>query len=119
MQKYNPFRPDKIVPPGMFYGRVEEIEYIEHCLLQAKHNNSKHFIIDGERGIGKSSLFLYTRYVATGSVEIASGEFANFVTVDVSLTEDDSWYSIVRKIASSLESELNRISIFRAETRKL
>jgi hypothetical protein len=50
--KYNPFRPDKIVPPGLFCGRIEEINFLDHCLLQAKQGNAQHFLIEGERGIG-------------------------------------------------------------------
>jgi hypothetical protein len=66
--KFNPFRPDKMMPPGMFCGRVEELRVIDHCLLQTKGGNPQHFLIDGERGIGKSSLFLIAQYVAKGDI---------------------------------------------------
>lgn len=56
--KYNPFRPDKMAGPGMFAGRFEELGVIDHSLLQARNGNPQHFIVQGERGLGKSSLFL-------------------------------------------------------------
>lgn len=56
MLKYNTFRPNNIITPGMFVGRLEEINAIERCLFQAKNGNPQHFLVQGERGIGKSSL---------------------------------------------------------------
>jgi hypothetical protein len=37
--KFNPFRPDKMMPPGMFCGRFDELKFIDHCLLQTKGGN--------------------------------------------------------------------------------
>ena len=54
--KFNPFQPNKMVVPGMFTGRIEEMHTIEQCLFQAKHGNPQHFLVEGERGIGKSSV---------------------------------------------------------------
>jgi hypothetical protein len=68
--KYNPFRPDKMMPPGMFHGRVDELEFIDHCLLQTKKGNPQHFLIEGERGIGKSSLLLCEQFVAEGLIPL-------------------------------------------------
>jgi hypothetical protein len=34
------------------------VQIYEQSLFQTKHGNPNHFIIEGERGIGKSSLFL-------------------------------------------------------------
>jgi hypothetical protein len=55
--KFNPFQPNKIVAPGMFAGRLPEINSIEQALFQAKNGNPQHFLLQGERGIGKLSLF--------------------------------------------------------------
>ncbi|MBP9681919.1 MAG: hypothetical protein KBD76_10975 [Bacteriovorax sp.] len=38
--KYNPFRPNSIVTPGMFQGRYDEIQTIQQCLNQAKNENA-------------------------------------------------------------------------------
>jgi len=53
---FNPFRPNSVVAPGMFLGRVMRFETVGKCLFQAKNGNPVHFLIQGERGIGKSSL---------------------------------------------------------------
>ncbi len=52
----------------MFAGRYDELVALEKTLFQTKHGNPTHFLIDGERGIGKSSLFLNLRWVSTGEV---------------------------------------------------
>jgi hypothetical protein len=66
MAKLNPFRPGSVISPGMFVGRIEEIEVVEQSLLQTRDGNPQHFIIEGERGIGKSSLCLWVDYLAKG-----------------------------------------------------
>lgn len=68
MAKFNPFRPNGLVLPGIFSGRYEEIRRVEHALYQTKNSNPKHFPFAGERGIVKSSLFLLTDLVARGSM---------------------------------------------------
>ena len=57
MAKFNPYRPNSLVTPGMFAGRFDEIRRTEQALLQTKFGNPQHFLFEGERGIGKSSLF--------------------------------------------------------------
>jgi len=66
--KFNPFKPNSIVTPGMFSGRAHELRAIEQCLYQAKHGNPQHFLLEGERGIGKSSLLLFVHQLANGTI---------------------------------------------------
>jgi hypothetical protein len=66
MARYNPFRPGSVISPGMFVGRIPEIEVAEAALLQTRAENPQHFIVEGERGIGKSSLFLWLDSLAKG-----------------------------------------------------
>ena len=101
--KYNPFRPDKIVPPGMFCGRVAEIEVIDQCLIQTRAANPQHFLIEGERGIGKSSLFFLEAAVAHGKIKTISNESVLFLTLNVVLEAGDNYYSIIKKISSELQ----------------
>jgi hypothetical protein len=101
--KYNPFRPDKIVPPGMFCGRMDELKFLDHCLLQTKNGNPQHFLVEGERGIGKSSLLLSEYVVATGRAKTIEGnKTLDFVVVEISLEPDDDYFSIIKKIAQQL-----------------
>jgi hypothetical protein len=56
-RKYNPFRPNSMVGPGMFVGRSEEIEVIEQCLYQAKNGNPQHFLVQGDDLVNRVSNF--------------------------------------------------------------
>ena len=67
-----------MVGPGMFVGRGDEIRTVEKCLYQAKNGNPQHFLIQGERGIGKSSLFLYVKATAAQGRAMASGTTFDF-----------------------------------------
>lgn len=111
--KYNPFRPNGIVGPGMFVGRVEELNTIEQCLFQAKHGNPQHFLIEGERGIGKSSLLFFTEHVANGNVLTMDDHSLKFLTVSVDMGGVATQMDIVRTIARQL-----KISIGERETLK-
>jgi hypothetical protein len=83
--KFNPFKPNTLVSPGMFSGRGGELNTIERCLFQTKHANPQHFLIEGERGIGKSSLFLYLQVLASGRVPYDEGKKYEFLVVSVDL----------------------------------
>jgi hypothetical protein len=77
MTKYNPFRPGSVISPGMFTGRADEIRSIEQSLFQTKNGNPHHFIIEGERGVGKSSLCLLRPALTSAGAEL---RLANGVT---------------------------------------
>lgn len=107
--KFNPFRPNNIVHPGMFVGRVDELNSIERCLFQTKNGNSQHFLVQGERGIGKSSLFYYVDLMAKGRVKDSHGDRFNFLTVSADLGACSTQLEIVRKIARGLRDALNEM----------
>jgi hypothetical protein len=112
--KYNPFRPDKAIPPGMFCGRIEELGFIDHCLLQTKGGNPQHFLIEGERGIGKSSLLLVEQWVASGTMDtMARHEKIDFIVVSISLQEQDDHFSVIRKIAAELRKQIHQRNAFK------
>src|ERR1700722_15606913 len=107
MPKFNPFRPNNIVHPGMFAGRYEELVALEKTLFQTKNGNATHFLIDGERGIGKSSLLLNLTWVAKGELPTLEDDLSfNFITVSISLDSAHSYSDIVRAIASELHREI-------------
>ncbi|MER9412895.1 hypothetical protein [Mesorhizobium sp. M0589] len=104
--KYNPFRPNDIVHSGMFVGRLDELTLIEKCLFQTKHKNPQHFIVQGERGIGKSSLLFAVNMLAEGTLPpFAAPEF-NFLSVSIDLGGCTTQNDVVRKIGRGLRKEI-------------
>lgn len=110
--KFNPFRPNSIVTPGMFQGRLNELLRAQDCLFQTKHGNPQHFIIGGERGIGKSSLLFAIEAFAKGQLELRDQKF-NFLVVSLELTSTMCHNDILRKIASALRAEISAQSKFK------
>jgi Cdc6-like AAA superfamily ATPase len=76
--KNNPFKPTQPVYSGMFAGRVDEIRRIETVLFETKDCNPTNLLIVGERGIGKTSLLLFSRYLAIGAIPFNEGKFNFF-----------------------------------------
>lgn len=101
MARYNPFRPGNIVAPGMFCGRLPETIALERALFQAKHGNPTHFLVHGERGIGKSSLFWYLQQVAKGRIaDPADQTKFGFLTVSVDLEPTTTYVDLIQKIGA-------------------
>lgn len=104
--RFNPFRPNGIISPGIFHGRIDEIRLIEHGLFQAKNGNPVHFLVQGERGIGKSSLFFLIKLIAEGGLSTLDGEKLNFLVVSVDLGGANTQLDIVRAIGRELRTVL-------------
>lgn len=82
---------------------------MEHCLLQTKNANPQHFLIEGERGIGKSSLLIQQFVLASGRMQTPRmGAKLNFITINVVLQEQDDLVSLVKKVASKLQAEVRK-----------
>lgn len=105
-KKVNPFRPGQIVAPGMFAGRFEELLALERFLHHTKHGNPHHFLIHGERGIGKSSLLFYLDHIARGSLpSVESGTF-RFLPVTIELDRTTGFADVVKKIGREFQRVL-------------
>lgn len=107
MMKFNPFVPNGIVSPGMFTGRYDELVTAEQALYQTKNGNPQHFIFEGERGIGKSSLAYYVEIVAKGKIDGITGNKYNFLNVSIDLAGVDSKIGIIRQIGRELKRKLS------------
>jgi len=105
--KINPFRPNSPAPPGMFSGRFEQITALENALFQTRGNSSFHFMLTGERGIGKSSLLQYLKYIAEGDIPIDDIKF-NFLVVETDIEPITTKYSLVKKIETALQRKLSK-----------
>lgn len=103
----NPFRPNSPVNPGMFVGRLDEITSLERSLLQTRTESPCHFMITGERGIGKTSLLLYLRYLATGEIPLGD-EKLNFLVVDLDVDNRTTQRGLVERITVQLDRLLGQ-----------
>ena len=107
MVKLNPFRPGSVISPGMFAGRYEEIQVVEQALLQTRDGNPQHFIIEGERGIGKSSLCLWVDYLAKGDTTYDGQNRLSFVVVNLELHGAMGYDDIVDAILAELKKQIS------------
>lgn len=104
-QKINPFKPNSPSRPGMFVGRIPEIKKIETALVQTKANRCQSFLLMGERGIGKTSLLNYVRYLAEGAITV-EGEKLNFLVIDIDLSKDTTQIGLIKKIEIALKRKI-------------
>lgn len=98
----------------MFAGRVSELLTLEQTLYQTKQRNPQHFLITGERGIGKSSLLYYLQLIASGGLSTTDDAKFNFITVPVELEPQDDFQSIAKKVAARLNSAVSKVEAFKA-----
>jgi len=109
VNKVNPFKPNSPVPPGMFAGRLNEIELLENGLHQTKNGNSSNFLIIGERGIGKSSLLSLLKPTASGSIESTDYGKFNFIVINTVISNKSTLTSFIKLIDRNLKRELGKI----------
>ena len=67
----SPFRPGQTVPLEFFVGRIAEIERLQSMVKASTQGQFKIGFISGERGIGKSSLASFVRYLSDSSCNTA------------------------------------------------
>jgi hypothetical protein len=108
MPKINPFKPQSPISPGMFTGRLPEIMRLENHLFQTKNGQSSNFIISGERGIGKSSLLLYVKSIAEGTLPIEDDQILNFLVIDTDIDQNTTQLALIRKLEFGLTRKLGR-----------
>lgn len=100
-QKVNPFKPNSPVQPGMFVGRLAEVQRLETCLIQTRAGNPAHFMLVGERGIGKSSLLFFIKAIAEGYIDIDDAQ-VDFLVIDIDIDETTTSVALVKKIELGL-----------------
>jgi Cdc6-like AAA superfamily ATPase len=104
--KFNPFRPNSIASSELFQGRKEEMQVIEQSLFQTKNGNPQHFLVEGERGLGKSSLFLKVEQQATGKIPLRNSEQVNFIVINIELDSTQTFFDILKTIAIDFKRAL-------------
>ena len=71
----------------MFVGRIPETDSLVSGLQQAEADNPTHYLITGERGIGKTSLLTYLRYVAEGHIPNDDDGYHSFLVIDITVDQ--------------------------------
>src|SRR5438270_8650570 len=107
MPRINPFRPNSPVNPGMFVGRVTELDKLEADLIQARAGQPANFMLTGERGIGKTSLLDYLKHVAEGLIPIEQDK-VKFLVIETDIDERTTQLALVKKIELGLRRELGQ-----------
>ncbi len=105
MPKINPFSPNNPVHSEMFVGRGGELERLESCLVQTKAGSPSNFMLTGERGIGKSSLLNYIKYVAEGAIPLGDAA-VSFLVIDTDIDSNTTQLGLVEKIRLGLDKAL-------------
>lgn len=84
---------------------MQELEKIENILYQAKYGNAVNFVLSGERGIGKSSLLIFTNYLAKGELNHDEVRF-HYLTIQVNLDKNTNLFQLAKKIKSEISRSL-------------
>jgi len=118
----NPFTPNSPIDPQYFAGRIGEVMKIQAALNQTMHSKTQHILIAGERGIGKTSLGWYARYLAEKPSDLLKTEFryaTSYYTVERDQTLVDVCTGLTTKLLTSVERSLASQCIKRLQQLKL
>ena len=108
-----------MVTPGMFVGRTEELRIVEKCLIQTKNGNPQHFLVQGERGIGKSSLLLYVETIAEIAPKVGlTVNRHSFLVVSTDLGGCHNQVDIIRKLGRGMRQALLRHSVIKENAKE-
>lgn len=114
MPKINPFKPNSPVPTAMFAGRYNELVALEKGLFQTKHDQPAHFLLTGDRGIGKSSLLFYLKHVACGNVNSPSHGSFDYVTVDIPVSDKLDIVTLIKLSERVISREVGKVETVRS-----
>jgi predicted ATPase len=103
----NPFTPNAPIDPRYFAGRLGEVNKVQAALNQTRHGKTQHILLTGERGIGKTSLATYTRWIAEEPNEILETDF-KFATAYYTVERDQSLVDVCRGLTSKLLANIDK-----------
>ena len=106
-KKYNPFKPNSPVFTGMFSGRTHELERLDYLLFQTQMSNPTHILINGERGIGKTSLLIVANHFAKGTLQWEEEKY-NFITIQVSIRPETTLIDFAKKLNTQIKRALSQ-----------
>lgn len=109
----NPFNPNSIVAPTLFAGRANQVLQVLNKLTQVRMGMPASFVLQGDRGIGKTALAKLIMYVAESNDSKLNN--LNFLTCYYSVEKGQSFDSVLETIFNLMtdrmpETILNRLS---------
>lgn len=113
MPKINPFKPNSPVPTGLFAGRYDEVFALEKGLFQTKSGQPSHYLITGDRGIGKSSLLFYLQSLSSGAIKSPDYERFSFVTISLPISDRMDITSLIKLTRLNMEREIGKVDSVR------
>ena len=92
--RINPFNPNSIVTPALFAGRYDQVLQVLNKLTQVREGMPASFVLQGDRGIGKTALAKLVMYAA----EVQEPAFQNlkFLTSYYSIERDQTFDSVLQ-----------------------
>ncbi len=111
--RVNPFEPNKPVNSNMFAGRGNEIKALDRGLFQTKNGKPENFIITGERGIGKSSLLLFLKFLAAGNIPSLENGNYKFIIIKTFISDHIDLISFIKLIERQLSRALGSVESIR------
>jgi energy-coupling factor transporter ATP-binding protein EcfA2 len=91
----------------MFVGRLDELQRLESALAQTCVDEPAHFMVTGERGIGKTSLLLHLNFIAKGQIPVDGSTF-RFLVLNMDVDQSTTQTGLVRRIQTHLDNELGK-----------
>jgi hypothetical protein len=100
----NPFNPNMTVTPSLFAGRSAMVMAMLRKLEQVKNGQSSSFVFEGERGIGKTALAKFVKYMATCNDEKFG--HLNFITSYYAVEKDQTFEYVLQTSLNQLTDQL-------------
>jgi DNA polymerase III delta prime subunit len=97
----NPFNPNQPIDPHYFQGRMSEVKKTLTALVQTRNDKTQHILMTGERGIGKTSLAIYARYLAMEPNNTLKTDF-HFATAYYTVERGQSLADVCEGLTSKL-----------------
>jgi len=99
--------PNSPVFTGMFSGRIRELKRLDYSLFQTQMSNPTHILINGERGIGKTSLLIVAKLFAKGTLQWEEEKY-NFITIQVSIRPETTLIDFAKKLNTQIKRVLSQ-----------
>ncbi|OGQ06305.1 MAG: hypothetical protein A2W61_06475 [Deltaproteobacteria bacterium RIFCSPLOWO2_01_44_7] len=102
--EFNPFNPNSIVTPTLFAGRHEQVLQILKKLAQVREGLPSSFVLQGERGIGKTALAKLILHVA--EAKDPKLEKLNFLASYYSVERGQTFESVLQACLNSMTDRM-------------